>query len=88
MGREEGRYFGGLVFGGGDEVGAVGGHLEVGDLHAVFVGGLVDEEFAGLPAVVRCLVEHRRRRRRRERTFASYWLTVPSSCPAMIYVLR
>ena len=41
-------YFGGFVFGGGDEVGAVGGHLEVGDLHAIFVGGLVDDEFARL----------------------------------------
>lgn len=41
-GREGGTYFGGLVFGGGDEVGAVGGHLEVRDLHAVFVRGLVD----------------------------------------------
>lgn len=50
MGWEGGRgkYFCGFVFGGGDEVGAVGGHLEVCDLHAVFVGGLVDEEFAGL----------------------------------------
>lgn len=46
-------YFGGLVFGGGDEVGAVGGHLEVGDLPAVFVHWLVDEEVAGLPAVIR-----------------------------------
>lgn len=36
-----GRYFGGLVFGGGDEVSAVRGHLQVRDLHAVFVGGLV-----------------------------------------------
>lgn len=44
----EGTYFGGLVFGGGDEVGAVGGHLEVGDLHAVFVRGLVDKKFARL----------------------------------------
>lgn len=41
--RGRGTYFGGFVFGGGDEVGAVGGHLEVCDLHAVFVGGLVDE---------------------------------------------
>lgn len=41
-------YFGGFVLGGGDEVGAVRGHLEVCDLHAVFVGGLVDEELAGL----------------------------------------
>ena len=30
-------YFCGFVFGGGDEVGAVGGHLHVCDLHAVFV---------------------------------------------------
>ena len=35
-------YFGGFVFGGRDEVGAVRGHLEVGDLHPVFVGGFVE----------------------------------------------
>ena len=39
---------GGFVFGGGYEVGAVEGELEVGYLHAVFVGGGVVEAFAGL----------------------------------------
>ena len=51
-----GDYFGGFVFGGGDEVGAVGGHLEVRDLHAVFVCGFVDEEFAGLREGIRDLL--------------------------------
>ena len=40
--------FGGFVFRGGDEVGAVGRSLDVGHLHAVFVRGEGFEEFAGL----------------------------------------
>ena len=39
---------GGFVFGGGYEVGSVEGKLEVGYLHAVFVGGGVVEAVAGL----------------------------------------
>ena len=38
----------GFVFGGGYEVGSVEGELEVGYLHAVFVGGGVVEAVAGL----------------------------------------
>ena len=38
----------GFVFGGGYEVGSVEGELEVGYLHAVFVGGGVVEAIAGL----------------------------------------
>ena len=38
----------GFVFGGGYEVGSVEGELEVGYLHAVFVGRGVVEAFAGL----------------------------------------
>ena len=38
----------GFVFGGGYEVGSVEGELEVGYLHAVFVGGGVIEAVAGL----------------------------------------
>lgn len=41
-------YSGGFVFGGGDEVGAVRGHLQVRHLHALFVCFDVFEEFAGL----------------------------------------
>ena len=40
--------FGGFVFGGGNEVGAVGGGLDVGDLHAILVSGEGVKEFAGL----------------------------------------
>ncbi len=47
------RYLGGFVFGGGDEVGAIGGHLQVCDLHALFVRFDVFEEFAGLWAMVK-----------------------------------
>ena len=67
---EEGAYFCGFVFGGGNEVGAVGGHLEVGDLHAVFMCGLVDQEFARLQAIIRLLLCTCKRGR--EHTFASY----------------
>ncbi len=38
----------GFVFGGGYEVGSVEGKLEVGYLHAVFVGGGIVEAVAGL----------------------------------------
>lgn len=43
-----GDQFGGFVFGGGNEVGAVGGGLDVGDLHPIFVSGEGVKEFAGL----------------------------------------
>ena len=55
----------GFVFGGGYEVGSVEGELEVGYLHAVFVGGGVVEAFAGLERggeVLVWLVEWRRGR--------------------------
>lgn len=39
---------GGFVLGGGEEVGTVGGGLDVGYLHAVFVGGEGVEQLAGL----------------------------------------
>lgn len=43
-----GEEFGEFVLGGGDEVGSVGGHLDVLDLHVDFVGLEVVEEFARL----------------------------------------
>ena len=53
---EDGRnvcYLGCFVFGGGDEVSAVGGHLHVRHLHAVFVRFDILEQFAALRVVLR-----------------------------------
>lgn len=47
VGRERG-YLCGFVFGGGYEVGAVRGPLEIGDLHAVFMGCKTIDELAAL----------------------------------------
>lgn len=45
-------YLGGLIFGGGYEVGAVRGPLEVGDLHAVFMGCEAVNELSSLISLV------------------------------------
>jgi len=77
------RYLGNFVFGGGDEVGAIGGHLEVCDLHALFVRLDVFEELSGLRSMVSITLSLEWDYT--VGTFASYWDTVPSSCPARIY---
>ena len=81
---------GGFVFGGGEEVGPVEGELEVGYGHGVFVCGGVVEAFACLEVqgLLVWVVEGERKvsgdGSLGRGTFASYWLMLPSSCPAIM----
>ena len=86
---------GGLVLACSEKVGSIGGHLEVLDGGIRGMGFEVVEEFATL----RCYVSLVKLNGRTlalpsadhewvEGTFASYCDTVPSSCPAMMYLDR
>jgi hypothetical protein len=81
--KKKGAYLGGFVLGGCDEICAVGRELNVVDLHIGLVGLDVFQLLTSLPTVRKRFSDKRLRH-----TLASYWLTVPSSCPAMINLLR
>ena len=50
-----GTYFGGFVFGRGDEISAIRGELKISDRHAFFVSSKAIEEFTGLRVMLsRC----------------------------------
>ena len=92
---------GGLVLGGGDEVGAVGGPLQVGHGLVEFVDGDVEVLLAGLgggkggvsgnggiASDERRWRKGKKKNGRGVHTLPSYWETEPSSWPAMMYLFR
>lgn len=81
-------YLGRLVFGCGEEVGAVTGELDIVDLVVELVGLDGLELFTGLDEIVRMRLGGSNSKPKILHTFGSYWLTLPSSCPAMIYFDR
>lgn len=81
-------YLCGLVSGGGDKVCAVCGELNVVDLKVELVGLDVFQLFARLSVVQSVSWTSILRDENLVHTLASYWLTLPSSCPAIMYLLK
>lgn len=85
-----GDQLGRLVFGGGDEVGAVLRPLKIGKLHVEVVDRKVFQLLAGLVrflvSVMVPMIIISVKKTGSVRTLASYWLTLPSSWPAMMYL--